>query len=163
MSHPDNERMFPIEQGGEEDPSMTTIMEQRRSDARLDQMFGQITKEAAQGRPYWQAEPCPLWCDIAHEDSDPPPDRTHLSKWAAEVVMSLADWTDDAANPGGGIPKYLEPPTVQVHLAQGWRETEPHVVVGPEVGYSRWNLTLAEARQLADELTTAVGLARSDD
>lgn len=116
------------------------------------------TVDAAQDRPYWQAQPCPPWCWRGHKDSDPPPDRTHFSQWDGEVVMSLADWTEDAVKPGGGIRKYLEPPTVQLHLAQGWRESEPHVVVGPEVGDPRWNVTLAEARHLAEVLVKAADL-----
>lgn len=30
-------------------------------------------------RPSWQAEPCPAWCVVEHEEDDPPADRIHDS------------------------------------------------------------------------------------
>jgi hypothetical protein len=138
--------------------TMTTIMERSRSDDHTDQVLSQMAIEATQDRPYWQTEPCPPWCWREHKDSDPPPDRTHFSEWDGEVVMSLVDWTDDVLNPGGRTPKYLGPPILQLHLAQGWRESEPHVVVGPEIGHRRWNVALAEAHHLAEVLVKAADL-----
>lgn len=110
-------------------------------------------------RPFWQTMPCPSWCWGHHSADDGGPDRTHWSKWCAEIELSLPD-----AETGEycGEP-FADPVVLQVCLTQHYRESTPRVLVEPEhtSDGSRYELTVAEAAKLAAAIAKAVELAES--
>lgn len=121
----------------------------------------------ADGRPFWLGEPCPSWCQQElHQGQHHVADRGHRSKWDARFRLSLYSvaWKHFAAEEtvDGQEREYSIPLELLVSLEQGHREVGPRIIVEPEgrcdeVG--RLNLTVAEARQLRDALSTALDLA----
>jgi hypothetical protein len=106
--------------------------------------------------PYWQTLPCPPWCYGGkwHHDDDETVDRRHVSHWTGKVTLSMVD-----IDPDDKIHGRTEAEYAAVDLVQDYREIEPHLWLGQSQSSTGWNLTLAEARALAEVLTKAVDLA----
>lgn len=121
----------------------------------------------ADGRPFWIQEPCPAWCQPQlHEGQHHVADRGHRSRWDARFRLSLysVEWKHFGAEEtvDGQEREYTIPVELLVSLEQGHREAEPRVIVEPELrrdDIGGLNLTVAEARQLRDALSTALELA----
>lgn len=112
-------------------------------------------------KPFWQTQPCPVWCGSDHHVHHDGPDRMHWSDWCGKMRLSL----HDAVAPFPDRPLDVTPVTLFTCLRQGYRESEAFVSVEQEIGEDgvdsvRMELTLAEAEQLARQLTKAVRLAR---
>ena|SRR5947207_10512727 len=107
--------------------------------------------------PFWQARPCPSWCETAggHDDGDPAADRVHVGP-AGFVRLAL----EDAATFRAGGLTWTEAPVLAVVLLQGEGDRGPHVAL--------WHrddrvmrLTVAEAEQLAAALGVIITAARA--
>lgn len=114
-------------------------------------------------RPYWQTEPCPSWCWGHHDDGEHPTDeRKHRTRWEGRQVLSLAEPVATWHQTRG---RYVfDPVELMVHVQQGYRETEPRVIVEPEhtESGSRYDFTLAEAERIGRALLKAVEVARKN-
>ena len=103
-------------------------------------------------RPFWLTEDCPTWCTNDHQDEGCFEDRFHVAHWQAEVVLSLVDVPFEKQRfEDRGPEAFL------LGVEQHVREVGPHIVVSRDA----WtvNLTIGEARQLAEALTTGADLA----
>lgn len=104
--------------------------------------------------PFWQASPCPSWCDGGHHLDDNLRTHEHGFTWSVPLSTHKA-----MKYRGGGSDKYGEP-ALWFGLEQGYREIEPRVCVsqglGTEVEQVELYLTLREAERLAKYLLRAV-------
>lgn len=98
--------------------------------------------------PSWLPNGCPAWCNIPelHRDGDHYDDRSHMNL-GSHVPLSLARVVDD------------ERPTLDVSMAQHYREVEPRVWVGRDGGRDGTHLTLDEAREMALRVLELVRMA----
>lgn len=114
---------------------------------------------SAQRRPYWQAVPCPAWCDNPHEDSDFVDDRRHMSDWSAHVVLTTEEPTFIERTPAGDGP-WSVPFELTVWLDQHVQEAAPRVVLHEtHRRIDEMHLTPAEARQLGEALIHGADVA----
>lgn len=124
--------------------------------------------ESNDGLVWWQTEPCPAWCISGHELGDNhdeytvshPDDRIHWSDGTkTEIELTMAE-PSTLKRSDGRVDDFV--PTLDVFLAQGWRETEPHVCM--EFNSSTTTeLTLAEATALHEQLGAELAKARQGD
>lgn len=113
-------------------------------------------------RPYWLAEPCPVWCDKLHDEQAFEADRRHLSSgYLAQVVLSTEDPVVQGARLGDRAQYF--PAELVLYLDQHVREVGPRVVID-QVPAERRQLYLlpVEARQVGEALIRLAGLARED-
>ncbi|MEU6641264.1 hypothetical protein ABZ863_01800 [Saccharomonospora sp. NPDC046836] len=110
--------------------------------------------------PYWQSGPCPPWCVALHRVQDHPDDRSCWSGWAAHLMLSMYP-VHEVRHEGCPEPLRHEP-EVAVFLRRRYRESEPRVIVEPEVirpDLPPLQLTVAEAQQLGAALIEAATVA----
>lgn len=128
-----------------------------RRGKRLLPYWTTVALPATGSRPFWQAEPCPVWCDLAdgdHHDSDPVEDRVHYSAWYARVPLTLVDVNVTDVAEGRETPEWAE-----IHVKQHDREIGPRIWLGQSQTNRGWHLTAGEARVIADQLVKAADLA----
>ena len=105
--------------------------------------------------PFWCDEPCPAWCDEQHHASDHVADRQHIG---ATRTLTLATMPAvEVITPGD--PEW-RPVELLLELAQGYRECEPRICLASTGDAPGAWLTLAEAAELARQITDLVALAR---
>jgi hypothetical protein len=110
-------------------------------------------------KPFWQTQPCPAWCWSNHSKSDGDLDRYHASRWSKSVKLTTMD---PVRHDFKDLKVYFTPVKAVVYLNQGYRETQPRVVVEDGNGRFELDLTLAEAQRLAKALNHAIELAGGD-
>ncbi|HEX6446655.1 MAG TPA: hypothetical protein VF053_16290, partial [Streptosporangiales bacterium] len=103
-------------------------------------------------RVFWLPQGCPAWCvrEGQHEPSSALDDRDHDGE-GVEIVTSLME-TDRWIDRDGTYHESSDSPCLTLYLTQGFREAEPHVWLGRGQTNNGVDLTLGEARQLADRL-----------
>jgi hypothetical protein len=113
-----------------------------------------VSQNTSTETAYWQAVPCPHWCQAVHGNGDFDGDRIHYGE-PADVPLSTADpiqgYEDDSR-----MGDFL-----RVHLDQHYREAGPRVYVDRNEASTDYVLTLDEAEQLARTLLLLVAQARS--
>jgi hypothetical protein len=101
-------------------------------------------------RPHWLVEPCPVWCDNLHEESDFVEDRSHMSEWVCHVVLSTEEPVVIDRQPDD---TWSFPCELMIYLDQHIGEVMPLVIVEEaHVGRKKLRLTPMEARQLGEAL-----------
>lgn len=100
--------------------------------------------------PTWLSEPCPSWCDRAHEDDDHPEDRFHQSAVALVPVI---------AGPRSVPPNAaLEPTELAVRLGRYVGQTQAWVTLAPLEGRTPALVLSAESgRALAEAIRAVAG------
>jgi hypothetical protein len=114
--------------------------------------------------PWWQHQPCPPWCVATkdgrgHRAADGVPDRNHWSEWEGKVNLSLVDVSLAELRECALHDEDPEPEYASVTLSQHYRETDPRILLGQSERPHVWDLTVSEARALADQLVKAADLA----
>jgi hypothetical protein len=98
--------------------------------------------------PSWLPNGCPAWCfmDDLHREHDEHVDRIHLAE-GIHVEASTEDRIEG------------EPATVDTHMNQHYRETEPRIWVGIDETNKGHYLTVDEAREYALRLLELTKIA----
>lgn len=121
-------------------------------------------EQAPGARPYWQTKPCPPWCEVVHRDDDHHDDRSHFATPVSMLDLSLYRDTD--------YDKNWMPGRLGLALCQHYRHAEPEIDLtvplraasDPEVtGETDLKLTLADARDLRDRLSTLLAIAGGEE
>lgn len=115
------------------------------------------SKKSNAGQPFWQTEPCPLWCTEHHQDHHIVDEREHYSDMLSAIGLTLANAyeyvVDDEV--------HGQQASLGVYVEQGYREIAPRIVIEPahkQTG-SRYDITVAEAELLGQALLKAAGIA----
>lgn len=114
-------------------------------------------------RPYWQTEPCPPWCvEVAigcgHRDNENGFERACVSGNGSEITLTTMDaWVVDVGHSRPAV----HPTKAAVYLLQEPLEERPRVRLHTSGGNGKgpYDLTLKEARELAEALVALVELA----
>lgn len=115
------------------------------------------TTEAITPRPFWQAEPCPAWCQSKHEDGDFYADRDHF--WSAgdelELTLYHAAHGGDEYGPGTMtimVSQHHRASAPEIELAMPTAKAHMYIVDGVE----SVRMTIAEAHALRDRLAEII-------
>lgn len=109
--------------------------------------------------PFWQAGPCPSWCQMSvpHLDGDEEDMRVHMS--AIDFIDLTLEDADVFRFENGEME--VSPSFLSCQLDQSYREQEPHIAMLHGDNHSI-HLTLREAAHLRDYLTGLLGQAGGD-
>ncbi|WP_125791681.1 hypothetical protein [Amycolatopsis sp. WAC 01376] len=107
------------------------------------------------GRPWWQTEPCPRWCQGTHNAYDQPADRQHFSKWESATPLSLQEL--DSYRIGDEYKHSAQ--FAIVYLQQPFRESAPKVRLTLPGNVNGFEFTVEEALSIAYALSFAVDLS----
>ena len=116
-------------------------------------------------RVYWQAAPCPAWCQDGgqHKNADSGSDRAHFGVSSAIWLTTGDGHVETGTKRPDGSPDIdawrVWPDDVRAWLTQEYREIEPRVGMGYGDN-TEWHLTLSEAAELRDLLTSLIDQAR---
>lgn len=112
-------------------------------------MLNQINPTPAESdnhpEPYWLPDPCPAWCEEQHTAADSVEDRRHIGG-ADAIPLTLADPLIYRTGLGRSDVA-ARPRMLLVDIEQGWRETEPQIILSDDDSASL-RLTVAEFRAL---------------
>lgn len=113
-----------------------------------------------QARPYWLSAPCPAWCAITHREDDAGEDRMHATD---ERDSDITLTTEDIITLRDGCNALHQPPQLHTWLEQGYRESDPRIMVAAETTTpGRFSMTLDEAEAFARSILAGVAAARAE-
>lgn len=125
----------------------------RLADSAPDMADGMSPK--TEERPFWLTGSCPAWCREGHRHDNYPDDRHHIGEYHT-VYLAMEDPYKGLVISGDP----WMPQELQAALEQDWREAEPHIVICVFASDKYYALSLAEARELADDITALVTAAQ---